>query len=184
MKNKEKRKSFGGIAETIFVRGGKRFSSYLLFLAFLSGLAALIAWLMGSESAMASLQNGIAHVTSFILNLLGNRTRVIGHTITASCFSITVVTACTGLFMTTVFLSAVVAYPARFLAKLIGLALGIVGIFTVNIVRLVSLFYVGVYWPSFLDQAHLLVWPSLLIVFSLFLWLFWAGKVTHAPQEA
>ena len=184
MKNKRKRKNFGGIAKTILVRGGKKVSSYLLFLVFLSGLAALIVWLMGSESAMASLQNGIAHVTSFVLNLLGNRTRVIGHTVIASRFSITVVTACTGLFMTAVFLSAVAAYPARFLAKLIGLALGIAGIFTVNIVRLVSLFYIGVYWPSFLDQAHLLVWPSLLIVFSLFLWLFWAGKVTHAPQEA
>ena len=184
MKNKKRRKSFGGIAAAIFVRGGKRFGPYLIFLVFLSGLAALIVWLMGSESALASLQNGIAHVTSFVLNLLGNRTLVIGHTITASRFSITVVTACTGLFMTAVFLSAVVAYPARFLAKLIGLALGIAGIFTVNIVRLVSLFYIGIYWPSFLDQAHLLVWPSLLIVFSLFLWLFWAGKVTHAPQKA
>jgi exosortase/archaeosortase family protein len=184
MRNKKKRKSSGGIAEAIFVRGGKRFSPYLLFLAFLSGLAVLIMWLMGSESAMASLQNGIAHVANFVLNLLGNRTWVIGHTITSSRFSITVVTACTGLFMTAVFLSAVIAYPARFIAKLIGLALGIVGIFTVNIVRLVSLFYIGVYWPSFLDQAHLLVWPSLLIVFSLFLWLFWAGKVTHAPREA
>ena len=182
--NKRKRKNFGGIAKTILVRGGRKVSSYLLFLVFLSGLVALIAWLMGNESAIASLQNGIAHVTSVILNLLGNRTSVTGHTITASHFSITVVTACTGLFMTAVFLAAVVAYPARFLAKLIGFALGIVGIFAVNIVRLVSLFYIGVYWPSFLDQAHLLVWPSLLIVFSLFLWLFWAGKVTHAPQEA
>jgi exosortase H (IPTLxxWG-CTERM-specific) len=184
MKNKKKWASSSGIAEVIFVRGGKKLGPYLLFPVFLSGLAALIVWLMGSESAMVSLQNGIAHVTNFVLNLLGNRTRVIGHTITSSHFSITVVTACTGLFMTAVFLAAVIAYPSRFLAKLIGLALGIAGIFTVNIVRLVSLFYIGIYWPSFLNQAHLLVWPSLLIVFSLFLWLFWAGKVTHAPQKA
>ena len=184
MKNRKKRKSFGGMAKAISVRGGKKFGPYLLFLAFLSGIAALIVWLMGSEAAIVSLQNGIAHVTSFVLNLLGNRTWVIEHTVTASRFSITIVTACTGLFMTAVFLSAVVAYPARFLAKLIGLTLGIVGIFTINIVRLVSLFYIGVYWPSFLEQAHLLVWPSLLIVFSLFLWLFWAGKVTHVPRKA
>ena len=138
---------------------------------------------MGNEAVLSSLQTGIARIVSSILNLLGQKTEAIGTTVSSAQFSIAVVTACTGLFLTAVFLAAVAAYPARWLAKLLGAGIGLSGIFTLNIVRLVSLFYVGVYFPRYVDQAHLLIWQSLLIFSSLFLWLFWAGKVAHAAYK-
>jgi exosortase/archaeosortase family protein len=138
---------------------------------------------MGSETVLSSLQIGIARIVSSILNILGQKTEAIGTTVSSAQFSIAVVTACTGLFLTAVFLAAVLAYPARWLAKLLGAGIGLAGIFTLNIVRLVSLFFIGVYFPHYVDQAHLLIWQSLLIVSSLFLWLFWAGKVAHAAYK-
>jgi len=156
--------------------------SALLFVATLSAFALGIAWLMGREGAMTTLQGGIARITSGILNLLGNRTTVVGTTVQSARFSISVVTACTGLFLIAGFAAAVLAYPARLRAKLLGIALGIAAIFGLNIVRLVSLYYIGIYLPTYLDLAHLLVWQSLLIASTLFLWLLWAGKVTGARR--
>jgi len=133
---------------------------------------------------MTGLQRGIATVTSGLLNLLGQETSVSGQSVVSSRFAVQIVSACTGLFMTTVFLSAVLVYPSRIAAKLIGFAIGVGGILALNFLRLVSLFLIGVYLPGFVDQAHLLIWQSLLILCGLFLWLLWAGKVAHAPHKA
>ena len=153
---------------------------YLTFVVCLAGASALLAWVTRNECAVSFVQTGVARCTSFVLNLLNMQTVVVGHTIESSRFHIEVITACTGLYVASVFLPAVIAYPSRLIAKLIGATCGIAAIFALNIIRLVSLFYIGIYLPGFLEHAHLLVWQPLFIIFALFLWLFWAEKVTHA----
>ena len=155
-----------------------------LFVGGLAVVAAGLAFLTAHDGAMGSFQMGLARITGGIINLFGAHVTVSGNTIQAATgFSLAVVTACTGVFTTGVFLVGVIAYPARWKAKLIGIGLGICGIFLVNLVRLTSLFYIGVHFPRFFNQAHLLVWQSLIIVFALFLWLAWAGRVAHAPRD-
>ncbi len=147
-------------------------------------VAALLIWIAGNDAAMGGLQRGLARVTCGILNLLGHRTIVTGTTVSSEAFGITVVTACTGLFTTGLFLIAVVAFPAGWTSRLIGVGLGVGGIFLLNVVRLVSLYYIGVHLPGFLDPVHQLVWQSVLIVFAVALWLLWAGRWAHAPKRA
>jgi len=124
-----------------------------------------------------------ALVTVSVLSLLGNPIRVSGTMISSPSYSMEVVTACTGLFVTTIFLSAVIAYPSRLQAKLIGVLAGVPAIFLLNVVRLVSLFYIGRYLPKFADRAHLLVWQSLVILLTLVLWLFWVERFANVPQK-
>jgi len=54
----------------------------------------------------------------------------------------------------------------------------------VNVVRLASLFYVGIHWPGILDVVHQLVWQSLVIVIAVSLWLLWAGRSASAKAVA
>jgi len=146
-------------------------------------MAALLIWIAGDEPVMGAVQRGLARVTSGTLNLLGHRTVVAGSTVSSGLFGITVVTACTGLFTTGLFLIAVIAYPTGWKPKLIGAGLGLAGVFLLNVVRLVSLYYIGVHLPGFLDAAHQLIWQSVLIVFAVALWLLWAGRWAHAPRR-
>ncbi len=146
--------------------------------------AALLIWIGGNDAVMGGVQGGLARVTGGILNLLGHRTVVTGSTVSSEAFGITVVTACTGLFTTGLFLIAVIAFPAGRTSKLIGVGLGVGGIFLLNVVRLVSLYYIGVHLPGLLDPAHQLVWQSVLIVFAVALWLLWAGRWARAPKRA
>lgn len=147
-----------------------------------AGTLVVLILLAGNETAMTGIQRLLALISSGILNLFGQGTIVIGTTVQSSVFGISVVTACTGIFITGLFLIAVVALPARWSAKLVGAGMGISGIFLVNIVRLVSLYFIGVHWPGFLDQAHQLIWQSLLIVTAVALWLLWAGRWAYAPR--
>ena len=152
--------------------------------ALAASATALLVWVAGSDAAMTGLQRLLARITSGILNLFGHRTAVIGSTVSSELFGINVVTACTGLFTTGLFLIAVVAFPTGWRSKLIGVGIGLGGITLLNIVRLVSLYYIGVHLPGFLDPAHQLVWQSVLIVFAVALWLLWAGRWANAPQRA
>ncbi len=136
----------------------------------------------GNEPIMSGAQRALAGISSGILNLFGQNTVVVGTTVQSNAFGITVVTACTGTFITGLFLIAVVAFPTRWLSKLIGVGIGVGGIFLVNVIRLVSLYFIGVHWPGFLDMAHQLIWQSLLIVIAVALWLLWAGRWAYAPR--
>jgi len=146
------------------------------------GVVLLLVWVSGNPAAMERIQSGFAQTTGAILGVLGHRVTVSGNTVGSESFGISIVAACTGLFTTGLFLIAVIAYPTRWVSKLIGSAVGIGGILLLNVVRLVSLYYIGVYLPGFLNTAHQLIWQSLLILFSVVLWLLWAGRWAHAAR--
>jgi exosortase/archaeosortase family protein len=146
-------------------------------------LATLLC-LLSSDRATAIVRRLFAVATSAVLNVLGNRTVAQGTDILSNEFGISVVTACTGLFVTGLFLAAVAAFPASWRARLAGAGIGVAGLFVLNVVRLASLYYVGRYWPSALDVVHQLVWQSLVIAFAVALWLLWAGRAQPVRRRA
>lgn len=160
-----------------------RLKSWIPSILASAGMLAVLLVVAGNETVMGGIQRALALISSAILNLFGQNTVVIGTTVQSDVFGICVVTACTGIFITGLFLIAVIAFPTRWLLKLMGVGIGIGGIFAANIVRLVSLYFIGVHWPSVLEQAHQLIWQSLLIVIAVALWLVWAGRWAYAPQS-
>ena len=149
----------------------------ILSIALAAAVVLLLIVLATHEGAIGGIQRAYAAVTHGVLRLLGHDTAILGNVVRSSNFGITVVTACTGIFATALFLVAVLVFPTTWRAKLLGGILGIGGIAVVNVVRLVTLYYVGVHWPAALDAVHQLVWQSLLIVFAVSLWLLWAGRI-------
>ena len=122
----------------------------------------------------------IARSTGFIVSIFGTNAYVSGTLISSPLFSVEVIPACSGILPTIIFISAVLAYPCKLREKLIGILLGVPAIFLVNLVRMVSLFYVGAYFPRIFEATHLLFWQALMIVAAVLLWLLWAQKFTHA----
>jgi exosortase/archaeosortase family protein len=84
---------------------------------------------------------------------------------------------CNGIYATFIFLAATLAYPARLVPKLIGLVGGFFAIFLVNQVRVVSLFVIAKKWPSLMEDFHIFVWQTVVVVFAVLLWLFWADRI-------
>ena len=66
-----------------------------------------------------------------------------------------------------------------FTLKLPGILIGTVCLMLLNLVRVVSLFYVGVYWQSAFDVIHVDVWQSLFIVLAILFWVLWAVWATR-----
>ena len=75
-----------------------------------------------------------------------------------------IIDECTGVSPFIIYLAAIVAYPSELRAKGVGLLMGAFGLFAVNLVRTVSLYYIGAAFPDLLDFAHLVMWQSLIII--------------------
>jgi exosortase H (IPTLxxWG-CTERM-specific) len=124
----------------------------------------------------------VAHEARLVLNLLGEGATVSGQVLSSPRFSVAIFNGCNGLEAILIFVSGVVAFPASWRRKLVGVAVGFVAIQAFNVVRVVSLFYVGALRPQWFSVSHVFVWQSLVIVFGVVLWLVWARR--YATERA
>lgn len=96
-------------------------------------------------------------------------------------FEVDVTAACSGAVPTSIYLAAVLAYPASGRAKAIGALMGIAAIYLINIGRVCGLFFIGLYSHHLFHETHVYVAQALVIAAAVALWLYWAGRFAHAP---
>jgi exosortase/archaeosortase family protein len=101
-----------------------------------------------SSNAFPSYLRWNARVSNVMLNWLGQVTTVTGSSIFSGRFSIDVRRGCDAIEPSVLFLSGVLAFPSPFLRKLPGIVIGTLVLLAVNLVRIVSLFLTGVYYPK------------------------------------
>lgn len=125
----------------------------------------------------------VAHEAKTVLNLLGEGATVHQQILSSRRFSVAIYNGCNGLEAILIFASGVLAFPAPWRRKVIGLMLGFLAIQVANVVRVVSLFYVGVYWPKWFAASHIFIWQSLIILLGVVLWLVWVNRYALAPAK-
>jgi archaeosortase B (VPXXXP-CTERM-specific) len=139
---------------------------------------------MLQTEALAGFLSFNARATGAILNLFGASAQVDGNLISSAHYSMRIVTECTGLVPMAIVVCAVLAYPSTAKQKAIGAVLGIVGMFVLNLVRTVSLFFIGGHFSaSFFDTAHFLIWQPVMIVAAIVLWLVWVEKLVRVAPH-
>jgi exosortase H (IPTLxxWG-CTERM-specific) len=154
----------------------------------------LFAALLGSGFTVISLQpvndhfiepftGMIAKASGVTLNLLGQDVTMAKTRISTKKFAVNVKNGCNGVETMIIFLSAVLAFPAPWRAKTWGLVLGILLIQLVNLIRVVALFLTGVYLPSLFNTSHTVIWQTIVILFGVLLWIFWAGRFAQPHRE-
>ena len=83
-----------------------------------------------------------------------------------------------------VLIAGMLAYPAPWKHRVAGLAVGIVAIQALNLVRIVSLFYIGQWNREVFEWAHLYAWPVLIMVDAMIVWLVWLRMLPAGSREA
>lgn len=92
----------------------------------------------------------------------------------ASGFAYEIYYRCTGILPVVCLAVAILAYPKYSpRRKLVGLGLGLPLLLLLNILRLLHLFFVGIYSPRFVDLAHSVLWESGIIAAVVGFWLTW-----------
>jgi exosortase H (IPTLxxWG-CTERM-specific) len=101
-------------------------------------------------------------------------------------FEIRMANGCNGVNVTILLWAAVIAFPASWVQKAKGLLTGTLAIHFINLIRFISLFYLGQYNQRWFDFAHMYVWESLMMLDTLVVFWTWAyfvrksGSITHA----
>ena len=65
-----------------------------------------------------------------------------------------------------------------------GVLVGVLGLFALNQLRIVSLYFAGIHTPDLFEMLHLEVWQMLFIAASVGLWLAWAAWVLRRPPRS
>ena len=115
-----------------------------------------------------------AHATLVLLHLLGiEAAQVASQIYHPGGFAYEVYYRCTGILPAAFLAVAILAYPATWSRRAVGLALGVPILISLNLMRLVHLYCVGVHSPATFDFVHDYIWKWLLILATFGIWFGW-----------
>ena len=147
----------------------------VIFLVCLLVLFTLELFQPVQDLVIAPFTAGIAHVSVWLM-------RIFDHSVIArqndiiNAFSgggIQIVAGCNGVEAVLILVSAIGAFPAPWKHKLIGIGLGFVAIQALNLLRIISLYYLYQWNMVWFEWFHLYLWQALIILDALIFWLIW-----------
>lgn len=154
---------------------------WLKFLVWISAFVALAQWAVNWVNVR--LAEWTATVLAALLALLGYRGRSEGIEVFSRLCRFQIIGECTAYYPCAIYISAVMSYPCALRTRLVGLALGLPTLLAINQFRLLSLCWVYHYHYEHFETVHILVWQSLIIFFTVLLWIAWVTTLArrHAP---
>jgi exosortase/archaeosortase family protein len=114
-----------------------------------------------------------ARVTGAVLRLFDSGIHVVGREIVGKV-SLVIAKNCDAMDINIVFAAAVLAFPARWKARLAGIAIGTGVLGVINVIRIATLYGVDARWPNLFEVVHAEVWPLLLVAIAVVMFLRWS----------
>lgn len=124
-----------------------------------------------------------ARLAGGVLRLFDGGVRVVGNDIVGRA-SLTVAKNCDAMDVSLLFVAAVVAFPARWSRRLVGVAAGVGALTVVNVLRIASLYYVDLRWPSAFETIHAEVWPLAIVGLAAAAFLAWSRWAQGREPES
>ncbi len=154
------------------------FVTFLLLLALLFGLE-LTPWVQ--RWFVIPWTNALAQFSTWLVTLFDANVVATGKVMrsTANGFAVSIEAGCNGVEATIVLIAAILAFPASWPRKLAGLAAGIAAVQGLNVVRVISLFYLGQWSFQVFEWAHLYLWQALIMLDVLVVFLIWVRTLPH-----
>ena len=159
----------------------KRF--LIRFVLFLVGFYALVAIQPVNDAVVVPFTAFLVKISAGILRAIGEQVVTRGTVIQSALFAVDVKNGCNGIEAALLLVAAMLAFPAPAKARAVGLAIGLAAIQGVNLVRIVSLFWLGAHRRDVFDLFHAAIWQTLLILLAVGIFLAW-GKGLRRGEGA
>ncbi len=118
-------------------------------------------------------------VTAFVLQPFGIVKGVEGSIIHLRGISLNILFGCNGLEAFLIYAAAVLAFRGSFKKKIIGISTGFFVLQLLNVIRIVALGVVGVYFHQYFYYFHIYIAQGIMIAVSLILFL---GYISYAGK--
>lgn len=131
-------------------------------------------------------RQGIVTVSADIIHLLAPRETVVveANRLLSGTLSLEVVRGCDGAGAAFLMMAAMLAYPAGWRRRLIGVAAAVALVWAMNQVRIVGLYFVGAHHPSWFTPIHSYVAPTLMIALAASFFTAWLAWVRPPHRES
>ncbi len=165
------------------VLGGNKPLSF----AGLFALVAVIEYLLFYQFAPEILVNGLieanARLLYTIVKATGAPVTLVAETLTFPNMQLRIVYECTGGFAMFIFSACVIAFPSTLRSKLLGHVIGAIGIFAINLGRLLVLAWAALHARGIFDFIHKYLWQATFIILVLALWAVWVNRFTGKKRD-
>lgn len=171
-----------------------RFS--ILFLVLMFVLFTLEVLAPVEKHVIFPFTQGLATFSTWLISLFDDSVTTFGNVIQSTTVSwgVAIERGCNGVEAVIILFAAIFAFPAPWKHRLIGFGAGFLAIQALNIVRIVSLFYLGEWETAkcvpgeechrvWFDWFHLYLWQALIILDALVVWLIWLRYLPRAPRR-
>nr|WP_233573416.1 exosortase H [Acidovorax sp. 94] len=94
----------------------------------------------------------------------------------ATGFAVSIEAGCNGVEAAIILIAGMIAFPSSWKHKLAGIAIGIAAVQVVNLLRIISLYYLGKWNMTVFEFAHLYLWQALImldVLDVLVVWMLW-----------
>ncbi len=154
------------------------------FVVFLAVFYALVAIRPVNDAVVVPFTAFLVRISAGLLGAIGEKVVTEGTVIRSSLFAVDVKNGCNGIEATLLLLAAMLAFPAPAKARIAGIAAGLAAIQVVNLVRIVSLFWLGAHRRDVFDLFHAAVWQSLLILLAVGIFVVWGRTLRGGGAAA
>jgi exosortase H (IPTLxxWG-CTERM-specific) len=155
---------------------------FILFTVLLVGLFTLEILQPAEKYVILPFTSFVADVSVWIIQFFDDgviaRANVIQDSV--SGFGVRIERGCNGVEAMIILFAAIFAFPAPLKNKLLGFVAGFFAIQALNLVRIVSLFYLGQWNQVAFEWFHLYLWQALIIMDALVVWLVWLRTLPQA----
>lgn len=127
----------------------------------------------GWDSFLSSWMNENARLSGTLLLWLGEKCHISGAIIGSTAYGVTVEPGCSAFEFAAFYCAAVLAFQTDVRRKILGIICGLFILFSVNLIRITSLYWIRVHIPACFDTVHAGIWPSLLIVITMLVFIGW-----------
>ncbi len=125
----------------------------------------------------------IADVSGGVLRVIEDNVTVVDRSVSSPGFWMEISGGCGAVEAMGLLAAAVFALPVALRSKLLCVLVGVVVLMAVNLLRIVTLFCVGVHYPGAVDVLHFDAWPATVLVLVLFCWLIWAHRTVRRRES-
>ncbi|MEO8218543.1 MAG: exosortase H [Acidobacteriota bacterium] len=156
--------------------GNERSRFLLKFFVAIVLLYVFIAVKPVNDAVIVPFTAWLSDISASVLRIGGEEARVNGTVIRTSGFAVDVRNGCNGVEAAILLVSAILAFPSAPGPKLLGIVGGFLLLETINILRIVSLVWLGAHHPQVFQMFHVAVWQTVIIVVSVAIFLLWSWK--------
>lgn len=128
----------------------------------------------------------LTRISATLITLFDSHVAAYGNILqnTVNGFSVTIEAGCNGIEAAIVLIAAMLAFPASWKLRLYGVLAGLAAVQALNVVRVISLFYLGQWNMAVFEWAHLYLWQALIMLDVLVVWLIWIRALPGAVARA